>query len=82
MPSSSKMRQSNGYKYVSDKLLTAIVQDITADGERAGRKYRNIPDNDNKRGIFEKYAKRAFPNAFMVIYYNHSGGEVARVKLK
>lgn len=81
MPSRGEMRKRNGYKHQGTNLLTAIVQDID-NGVRAGRKYHNIPDTTDKRSNFEKYAKLKFPNAFMVIYYNHSGAEADRVKLK
>ncbi len=81
MASRGEMRRRNGYKHQGTNLLTAIVQDID-NGVRQGRKYHNIPDSTHGRSNFEAMARNKFPNAFMVIYYNHSGAEADRVKLK
>jgi hypothetical protein len=65
----------------SDKLLTAIVQDIDAGGVRHGRKYHKIRDTAQHRAIFNTRAKAKFPRAFMVIYYNQDRSEAYRDKL-
>lgn len=80
MSSRAEMRKRNGYRHSSDRLLNAIVQDIE-NGIRAGRYYHNIPDNEGKRTEFEGFARKKFPNAFMVIYYKQNREEHSRVKL-
>ncbi len=81
MPSRAEMRK-RGYKHRGTNMLTAIIQDVDHLGKRFGRKYHNIKNEPAARERFETFARSTYPLAFMVMYYDGSRAEVARVKLK
>lgn len=80
MPNSSEQKR-RGYHHVNKNGMTCIIQDIE-NGERRGRKYRNIPNTARGRFEIERLAREKFPNAFMILCYDHTGNEIDRIKLK